>query len=189
MIETERLIIRKFKESDLKDYFEFVSQVDVLPRVGATPHVSIDTARERLLIEIEKPLMFAIVYKPDNKVVGNIALNNPKPARYEGMDINEHVKEIGYLLSHDYWGKGIMVEAVKGLFNYAFDNLNIEAVVAGVKMANRQSVRVLEKVGLPQHSVIKEYGTWVDGTTTDYSRHRITREEWRALQESKETCQ
>lgn len=185
MIETERLIIRRFKESDLEDYFEFVSQDDVLSRVGATPYTSIDTARERLLIETEKPLMFAIVYKPENKVVGNIALNNPKPARYEGIDINERVKEIGYLLSHDYWGKGIMAEAVKGLFDYAFNKLDIEAVVAGVKMANKQSVRVLEKVGLPQHSVIKNYGTWVDGTTTDYSRHRITKGEWHSLEQSK----
>ena len=178
MIKTERLILRNFKESDIDDYFEFVSQEDVLTRIGAVPYSDKEKALERLISETQKPLRFAIVLKETGKVIGNISLNEPKPARYEGIDIDEHTKELGYLLSHDYWGKGIMPEAGKGLLDYAFKNLGITKIVCGTKTLNKQSLRVQEKIGLKLHSIKENAGTWLNGETCGYIRTTITEKEW-----------
>ena len=75
MIETNRLILRNFKESDIDDYFEFVSQKDVLSRVDVTPYTDKQAAREHLVHESQKPLRFAIVFKQNGKLIGNISLN------------------------------------------------------------------------------------------------------------------
>lgn len=178
MIETERLILRNFKEEDLEDYFEFVSQEDVLTKIGAEPYTDKEKARERLISESQKPLRFAIVIKETGKVIGNISLNEPKPARYEGIEIDENTKELGYLLSHDYWGKGIMPEAGKGLFEYAFKNLGVTKIVCGTKTLNKQSQRVQEKIGLNLHSIRENVDTWIDGRPCGYIRTVVTADEW-----------
>ena len=178
MIETERLILRNFREEDIDDYFEFVSQEDVLTRVDADPYTDKEKAREKLISESQKPLRFAIVLKENNKVIGNISLNDPKPGRYDGINIDEHTKELGYILSHDYWGKGIVPDAGKALFDYAFKKLGTTKIVCGTKTLNKQSVRVQEKLGLKLHSIRENAGTWINGEPCGYIRTIITKEGW-----------
>ena len=179
MIETERLILRNFKKTDIDDYFECVSQADVLSRMGsATPYSSKEKALERLVYESKQPLRFAIVLKENKKVIGNISLNTPKPERYTDIDIDENTKELGYFLSHDYWGKGIMPEAGIALLKYAFNQLSVTKIVCGTKTLNKQSIRVQEKIGLQMHSIKENAGTWINGETCDYIRTTITAKEW-----------
>ena len=162
MIETERLYLRNFLESDIDDYFELVSKEDVLPRVGAKPYKTKEEAKKRLEKETAKPLMFAIVLKENGKVVGNIAFNEPKLERFEGIDITSKTKELGCLLSSDFWGQGIMPEATNGLLDWGFSNDVIDRIVISVKEANSQSVRVIEKVGFKKHSKVDNYGVWIN---------------------------
>ena len=178
MIETERLILRNFKESDIDDYFECVSQEDVLPRIGVDFYVDKEKAYERLISESQKPLRFAIVLKENNKVIGNISLNEPKVERYSEIEIDEKTKELGYFLSHDYWGKGIMPEAGVGLLKYAFDKLGVTKIVCGTKTLNKQSLRVQEKIGLKVHSIKDDGSVWVNGESCGYIRTCITAKEW-----------
>lgn len=179
MIETERLILRNFKETDIDDYFECVSQEDVLSRMGgATPYSSKEKALERLVYESKQLLHFAIVLKENNKVIGNISLNEPKLERYTDIKIDKHTKELGYFLSHDYWGKGIMPEAGVGLLKYAFSKLGVTKIVCGTKTLNNQSIRVQEKIGLKMHSIKENAGTWINGESCDYIRTFITSKEW-----------
>ena len=178
MIETERLILRNFKEEDLDDYFEFVSQEDVLTKIGAEPYTDKEKAREKLISESQKPLRFAIIFKENGKVIGNISLNEPKCERYEGIEIDKNTKELGYILSHDYWGKGIMPEAGMALLDYAFKNLGVTKIVCGTKSLNRQSARVQEKLGLKLHSIKENADTWINGENCGYIRTTIAKEEW-----------
>ena len=56
-------------------------------------------------------------------------------------------REIGYVLSKEYWGKGIMVEAVKAVIEYCFEELKLDAITVGHFINNNQSRRVIEKCG------------------------------------------
>ena len=178
MIETERLILRNFKQEDIDDYFEIVSQEDVLPKMGIKLYSSKEQALERLILESAQPLRFAIVLKENNKVIGNISLNQPKAERYTNIELDERTKELGYFLSHDYWGKGIMAEAGIGLLKYAFSQLGVTKIVCGTKILNNQSIRVQEKIGLKIHSIKENAGTWVNGEPCDYIRTTITAQDW-----------
>jgi ribosomal-protein-alanine N-acetyltransferase len=60
---------------------------------------------------------------------------------------NLKIKEIGYVLSKDYWGMGLMPEAVSAVIKFCFDKLNLNALTVGHFVENMQSRRVIEKCG------------------------------------------
>ena len=66
---------------------------------------------------------------------------------------NDHIgadrlgREIGYVLSKDYWGRGLMPEAVKAVINFCFDTLSYDYLLCGHFIWNTQSARVIEKCG------------------------------------------
>lgn len=76
-----------------------------------------------------------------------------------GIDIRGDIYRksalIGYWLGEEYWGKGIMPKAVKLVVNYAFANLDIVRLQAGVLGNNPRSMRVLEKTGFTKEAICK----------------------------------
>ncbi|WP_247237975.1 GNAT family N-acetyltransferase [Telluribacter sp. SYSU D00476] len=70
-------------------------------------------------------------------------------------DIYRNNGEIGYWLGRPYWGKGYGTTAVRLLTNYAFHELHLQRVYAGVFEGNKASMRVLEKAGYHLEAIIK----------------------------------
>ena len=179
MIETERLILRNYLESDIDDYFEYVSNPNIGPRAGGwKPYETKEAALERLRHEITKPYQFAIVLKEENKVIGSVELMDVKVERYGIDEVDNTKKEIGYLLSESYWGRGIMPEAVKGVMEYAFMTLKVEEILISHAKANVQSGRVQDKLGFKIFAEMPNYRTWVDGKETSCVCRSMTREEY-----------
>lgn len=179
VLETERLILRKYQESDIDDYFEYASSPDVGPRIGFEPHTNIHSAKERLAIEMAKPFHFAIVLKDTNKVIGSVELMQTKTDRYKNLEIEEGSKEIGFLLSPAFWGKGIMPEAAKAVLAFAFETLFVPAIYIGHATANTQSARVQEKLGFKIVGELENYRTWIDGSVTGLIERKMTNLEWK----------
>ena len=113
VLETNRLLLRNYTETDIEDYWEYVQMPNVGPRAGWPAYTDKNEAVKRLKLESEKENQFAIVYKDDNKVIGSIELMDCTQDRYPNIIIDPNSKEIGFILSENYWGKGIMVEATK----------------------------------------------------------------------------
>jgi len=84
----------------------------------------------------------------DDQVVGGIGLEMRD-------DVYRKAPLIGYWLSEHLWGKAIMPEAIKLLIDYAFSNLDIVRIQAGVLSNNLRSIRVLEKSGFVKEGVLK----------------------------------
>jgi ribosomal-protein-alanine N-acetyltransferase len=72
------------------------------------------------------------------------------------QDVYRKTPLLGYWLSEQYWGKGIMPEAVKLIADYAFDNLDVICIVATTFGNNPKSMRVLEKAGFIRQGIIKQ---------------------------------
>jgi RimJ/RimL family protein N-acetyltransferase len=89
---------------------------------------------------------FAIVI--DNEVVGGIGLEFRE-------DIYRKTALLGYWLSEYLWGRGIMPEAVRLITDYAFKDLDILRIQAGVLSKNPSSIRVLEKAGYTKEGILK----------------------------------
>ena len=153
VLETERLILRAYRPTDLDDFYEYASEKEVGEMAGWKAHKSIEESKEILNLFLEEKKTLAIVYKENNKVIGSIGL---EPLRVDliGNAYNDlKGREIGYALSKDYWGKKIMPEAVKCVIDYLFREEGYDFLSVCHFKTNLRSQRVIEKCGF---KLIKE---------------------------------
>ncbi|MDO5021836.1 MAG: GNAT family N-acetyltransferase [Eubacteriales bacterium] len=145
---TPRLTLREWDMSDLEDFFEYASVKGVGEMAGWSAHKNTEETQEILNSFIEQKKTFAIVY--NNKVIGSIGVE-----KYDEEILPEfhHKKgrEIGYVLSKDYWGQGLMPEAVKEVIRWLFENKELDFIVCGHFDENIQSQKVQEKCGFTHY--------------------------------------
>lgn len=146
VIQTERLVLRAWKESDTHDLFEYASVDGVGEMMGWKHHETIDESHKMLSDFMANKNELAIVYKQNNKVIGSIGLRSSWAS---GDDTYKNLssEEIVYILSKDYWGKGLMPEVVKAVIDFCFNSYGIEVLTCGHFEINPQSKRVIEKCG------------------------------------------
>lgn len=146
-IETERLILRPFCQSDLADFYAYASVPGVGERAGWKHHESLEESQQILDMFIEEDKTFAIVCKESGKVIGSLGVEKygleQKLTEFDGY----LGREIGYVLAKDYWGKGLMPEAVSAVINYLFTALDMDFLLCGYYDFNSQSKKVQEKCG------------------------------------------
>ena len=145
-LETERLILRPWDEKDLNDFFEYASVDGVGQMAGWQPHVNIEISKMVLDMFISGKKTFAVQLKENNKVIGSLGIEELSMIP-EGEYQSLPGREIGYVLSKAYWGKGLMPEAVKRVIKYCFEDRDCEYLLCSCSPANIQSRRVMEKNG------------------------------------------
>ena len=148
VIETERLILRAFEESDLSDFYAYASVPGVGEMAGWAHHQSIETSQRILRSFLEEKEVFAVVHKAEGKVIGSLGVHESPPwvskdERFKHLN----AYKIGYVLAKDFWGQGLMPEAVKTVIDYGFNTLGIDAFTCEHFMENSQSRRVIKKIG------------------------------------------
>ena len=147
ILETARLILRAFKLEDIDDFYEYASVPDVGEMAGWHHHEDKDESLIILSRFLESDKTFAIVLKENGKLIGSLGVE-----KYSDEEKLEEFKdykgrELGFVLSKDYWGKGIMKEAVDRVCEYLFDEMDLDFLLCGHFENNRQSRRVQEKCG------------------------------------------
>lgn len=147
VLRTNRLILRPFNEDDLEDLFEYASVEGVGERAGWKHHENIAETSQILEMFIKEKKTFAVVLKENSKVIGSIGIE--KYGREESLSefFDYKGREIGFVLSKDYWGQGLMPEALKGVIEYCFNELDYDFLLCGHFDFNTQSARVQEKLG------------------------------------------
>ena len=154
-LETERLILRPFEAADLNDFYEYASVEGVGEMAGWRHHESIAKSQEILDIFIKEDKTFAIVLKESNKVIGSLGIEK-YGMEHALTEFDGYLgREIGYVLSKSYWGKGLMPEAVSAVVRYLFDELHFDFLLCGYYDFNKQSKRVQEKCGFKPYRKLK----------------------------------
>ena len=145
-IATQRLVLRPLQLADLPDFFAYASVPGVGEAAGWKHHESLGESEEILRALADSGEVLAIVHRADRKMIGTLGLH-----RSWANDVEEYghyaVKDIGYVLSKDYWGQGLMPEAVRAVIAYGFDALKLDALTCCHFDQNNQSRRVIEKSG------------------------------------------
>ena len=146
-IETERLILRPFTQADIHDFNEYASVEGVGEMAGWKHHENMEKTQEILNVFISEDKTFAICLKENNKVIGSLGIE--KYGREEALSefFEYKGRELGFVLSKDYWGAGIMPEAVTAVIDYLFNELDLDFLTCGYYDFNNQSKRVQEKCG------------------------------------------
>lgn len=159
ILNTERLILRPWKESDLEDFFEYASVDGVGQMAGWIPHKSIEESRKILDDFISHKKTLALEYQ--GKVIGSLGIECYDETYYPEL-ASLKGREIGYVLSKEYWGQGLMPEAVKSVIQYLFEVEKLDFIIAGHFETNKQSARVIQKCGFEYVKTIPyetQYGT------------------------------
>ena len=146
MLETKRLILRRWEDSDAENLYEYAKDPDVGPIAGWPPHQSIDESRDVIRDVLSGKEAYAVCLKTDGRAIGAIEL---KLYGYRGNDLatGDGECEIGYWLGRPFWGQGIMPEAVMEMLRHAFEDIGMTKVWAGYYEGNLKSKRVQEKAG------------------------------------------
>ena len=172
VLKTERLTLRPWREDDLNDFYEYARVDGVGQMAGWTPHRSLDDSREILDMFIREKKTFALEH--EGKVIGSLGIETYDERRYPELNLDQkRGREIGYVLSKDYWGRGLMPEAVRATIRWLFDDVGLDFVIVGHFTRNDRSRRVIEKCGFEYVKTIP-YDTQ-DGRTEESREYILYR--------------
>ena len=144
VLRTDRLTLRPWRESDLSDLYEYARVDGVGQMAGWNPHRDMEESRAILHSFIRHRKTFALEYQ--GKVIGSLGVEEYSEENYPELE-NLRGREIGYVLSRDYWGMGLMPEAVKAVITWLFSETGLDFLICGHFDHNARSRRVVEKCG------------------------------------------
>jgi len=174
MLVTDRLLLRKFRESDWQAVHAILSDPEVSRYCPFQPPPEEETREEvQKMIEgrhAEPPQYdFAIVLRSTDTLIGLCRLTIRPDELRQG--------EILYLLNRQYWGHGYATEAVRAVLEFGFEELGLHRVYATCRPANVASSRVMEKVGMQREGHLRRH-RWMKGVWQDSLLYAILEDEW-----------
>lgn len=141
---TRRLILRRFEERDFYDFFQYVSNADVLKYEPYQPMDAANALNE-LRCRISDKRFIAVELAEKKKLIGNLYVTLNK---YNGA-------EIGFIFNDKYWHQGYAKEATQALIDYCFSK-GIHRVYGSCDCDNENSWRLFEALGFKREARLKE---------------------------------
>lgn len=178
-LQTKRLILRAWKESDAEALYKYARNPNVGPIAGWPPHTSVENSREIIKAVLSAPETYAVVLKETGEAVGSVGIMTAR-SEIHSAKIADNECEIGYWIGEPYRGQGLIPEAVNELLRYAFENLRQTTVWCGYYDGNEKSKRAQEKCGFVYHHT--EHNKPVPLLNDFRTEHftKISQQEWRA---------
>ena len=159
IIETKRLILRPFIESDASDVFEYLKE----PLVNCFSCMKLNKVEEayELLEKRSKDTeyTFAIVLKENNKVIGEIDAH-PESMSPDDNSVLDTFSPY-WMLNKEYHGKGYAYEAAYAFFDYLFKEKGARRIYAYTEDYNISSQKLCEKLGMRQEGLFKEFVSFI----------------------------
>lgn len=153
-LQTPRLVLRKLAITDAEDIFAYASDPQVTTYTAWETHQSINETYEYLnnfvfqMYRSGKGMNWGIVMKENSKLIGTCSLHTASVHRRA---------ELGYVLSRNYWGKGLMTEAAKSVIAFGFHVMQLQRIQAICDVNNVSSARVLEKAEMQFEGILRNY--------------------------------
>lgn len=176
--ETERLILRPWKETDAENLYAYASDPEVGPPAGWPPHTSVENSREIIKGVLSRKETYAVCLR-DGKPIGSIGLHLNGST---DMTDRDDECELGYWIAKPFWGQGMIPEAARELLRYAFEQLGMRAVWCGYYEGNDKSRKVQEKLGFVyQHKTEGIEVTLMNEIRTGHC-NLMTKERWQRVE-------
>ena len=175
-LKTQRLTLRPWTLDDAKAMYEYASVDGVGQMAGWVPHKDEEESREIIRSFMEGKKTFCVDI--DGKAVGSLGIEFYDDKLFPEFE-DKKVREIGYVLSREYWGQGLMPEAVRETIRYCFEDLGLYILLCGHFDWNKQSERVQEKCGFRRYRTL-DYVTRA-GKHENAVMEILTREDWLSI--------
>ena len=167
-METERLVLRMFRDSDTDAYAEMLADPEVMRFLGGKPMSRQEAWRNMAMVlghwHLRGYGFWAVEEKSDGELVGRVGCWRPEG--WPGF-------EVGWTLRRRFWGRGYATEAARASFTHAFNALGQSRVVSLIAPENVNSIRVAERLGERPAGEWEVFGTKV-------IIYAVGREEWAA---------
>ena len=142
-LETERMIVRRFREDDVWDLYEILGDDETMKY--CEPAYTFEKTRQFLRdFCIKRQGALAATLKDGGKVIGYVLFSS----------LGEDVYEIGWIFHHDYLRRGYAYESCKAVIDYAFREMDAQKIVAET-VDRERSVPLMEKLGMAPEGVQK----------------------------------
>jgi len=146
ILETERLLLRRFVMDDLDALFAFYSDPNVIQYIPDAPRTYEETKEELEWFLNGHPKfpeigLWAAIYRETNQFIGRCGL---LPWTIDG----QHKVEVAFALSKAYWGQGLATEVAQALVKYGFEHLQLSRLICLIEPKNQASINVARKSGM-----------------------------------------
>ena len=175
ILETRRLILRPWEETDAEELYRHAKDPMIGPAAGWPPHTSVEDSLGIIRNIYFDEYTFAVVPKAVSKAVGCVRI-------MRGAAGTAHKQEdeaaIGYSIGRQYWGQGLIPEAVNESMRYGFEDLGLECIWCAYYDGNEKSKRVQDKCGFAyQYTKENIYVSLIDEYKTEHVT-LITKQNW-----------
>ena len=150
-MESDRILLRPWRESDAETLYRYASDPEVGPRAGWPPHKSVEESLEIIRTLFHSDHMWAIELKETKKPIGCMGYFIYGESN---IDIGEKDAEVGYWVARPYWNRGICSEALRLLIDYCFHKKGFTTLWADYFPENPASGKVMEKCGFSDTGLV-----------------------------------
>jgi len=180
-IETDRLILRSFKEDDFEAVHSYASDAENTAYMLFGPNSEEDTRaflQRAIAASAKDPIdnyTIAAQLKETGQLIGacDLYMKGDEP-------------EVGWLVHKDYWGRGYGTEMGRALLKLGFEEHNLRRIIARCDVENTASSRLMEKIGMTREGLFREYRRTRPGSDKLYRdelTYAILKEDWEAQRE------
>lgn len=171
-LKTVRLTLRPITLDDQHDIFKYASNPKFSQRVQWQTHETLQDTENYIQHTLaqqqqNKAFVWGITLVDTDRVIGTIHLTNYTTIHKRA--------QLSFLLSEDYWARGIMSEAGRAIVEYAFEALDIQKIIAECFIENHRTHRVLQKIGMGLEGIAKKH-ICLNGSFHDVILYALFRE-------------
>ena len=154
LLTTNRLYLREITIEDAPDIFSYFSNDEVTKYYGMESFTTIEQAEQLVRhfatsLERNQGMRWAIELKEQPGLIGTIGFNM--------LSIPNKRTEVGYELHPNFWGKGLVGEALEAVVKFGFEELKLNRIGATVFVENKASQQVLIKQGFEREGLLRQY--------------------------------
>lgn len=183
MIETKRLILRPFQESDAEDVFEYLEE-PMVHCFACMKLNSIEEAKAEVAKRVkETEYLFAIVLKENGKVIGEIDAYPESGEPHQDENTTLDTFSPCWMLNKEYQGNGYAYEAAHAFFDYLFTEKGARRIYAYTEDYNISSQKLCEKLGMRREGMFMEFVSFVNDAQgnpiyENTMQYAILKKEW-----------
>lgn len=172
VIQLDGITLRQIiPEEDHQHYFNYINKPPVAAYLSnedlpdSAENAKIELNYWAGLFNYRSSFYWAVALQSSNQMIGTCGFNH--------WNVSQRRAEISYDLDYNYWGKGIMTQAIKAITGFGLEDMLLQRVQATVSIDNLASIKMLEKVGLNRESLLKKYGV-LHGQAKDFYMYAKT---------------